>query len=109
VGDDDLCFGVNGDLGIVGLYEAVLAPHDPELWIGEVFLHLGVRRGGAAGRPPLRRGTKIEAKASKHEAMSYGRREERATDLEAEVASWLSAESGGCAGILSAKGGAETS
>jgi hypothetical protein len=36
-------------------------------------------------------GTKIKANASKHKAMSYGRMEERATELEAEVASWLSA------------------
>jgi transposase len=34
-------------------------------------------------------GTKIKANASKHKAMSYGRMEERATELEAEVAGWL--------------------
>ena len=36
-------------------------------------------------------GTKIRANASKHKAMSYGRMAERATELEAEVAGWLSA------------------
>jgi hypothetical protein len=36
-------------------------------------------------------GTKIKANASKHKAMSYGRMEERAAELEAEVAKWLSA------------------
>jgi transposase len=36
-------------------------------------------------------GTKIKANASKHKAMSYGRMEERASQLEAEVAKWLSA------------------
>jgi transposase len=36
-------------------------------------------------------GTKIKANASKHKAMSYGRMEERAMELEAEVAGWLSA------------------
>jgi transposase len=36
-------------------------------------------------------GTKIKANASKHKAMTYGRMEERARQLEAEVASWLSA------------------
>jgi transposase len=34
-------------------------------------------------------GTKIKANASKHKAMSYGRMEARATELEAEVAGWL--------------------
>lgn len=34
-------------------------------------------------------GTKIKANASKHKAMSYGRMEECATELEAEVAGWL--------------------
>ena len=34
-------------------------------------------------------GTKIKANASKHKAMSYGRMEERAAQLEAEVAKWL--------------------
>ena len=34
-------------------------------------------------------GTKIKANASKHKAMSYGRMEERAAELEAEVAGWL--------------------
>ena len=36
-------------------------------------------------------GTKVKANASKHKAMSYGRMEERAAQLEAEVAKWLSA------------------
>ena len=36
-------------------------------------------------------GTKIKANASKHKAMSYERMEGRATELEAEVAKWLSA------------------
>jgi transposase len=35
-------------------------------------------------------GTKIKANASKHKAMSYGRMETRAAELEAEVAEWLS-------------------
>jgi transposase len=34
-------------------------------------------------------GTKLHANASRHKAMSYGRMEERATALEAEVAGWL--------------------
>ena len=34
-------------------------------------------------------GTKIRANASKHKAMSYGRMENRAAALEAEVAKWL--------------------
>jgi transposase len=34
-------------------------------------------------------GTKIKANASKHKAMSYGRMEGRAAELEAEVARWL--------------------
>src|SRR6516162_6369444 len=50
--DDDLRFGVDSDLGIVGLHEAVLALHDPALWIGEVLLGLGVRcRGRRSGFP----------------------------------------------------------
>ncbi len=36
-------------------------------------------------------GSKIKANASKHKAMSYGRMAERAAELEAEVAGWLSA------------------
>src|SRR6516162_2481197 len=35
-------------------------------------------------------GTKIKANASNHKAMSYGRMEDRAAELEAEVAGWLS-------------------
>lgn len=34
-------------------------------------------------------GTKVHANASRHKAMSYGRMDERATALEAEVADWL--------------------
>jgi len=34
-------------------------------------------------------GTKVKANASRHKAMSYGRMEERASALEAEVAGWL--------------------
>jgi transposase len=34
-------------------------------------------------------GTKLHANASRHKAMSYGRMEERASALEAEVAGWL--------------------
>ena len=34
-------------------------------------------------------GTKIKANASKHKAMSYGRMEDRAAELEAEVAKWF--------------------
>src|SRR6202051_1176857 len=36
-------------------------------------------------------GTKIKANASKHKAMSYERMEKRATELEAEVATWFGA------------------
>jgi len=36
-------------------------------------------------------GTKIKANASKHKAMSYERMENRASELEAEVAKWLAA------------------
>lgn len=36
-------------------------------------------------------GSKIRANASKHKAMSYGRMEARASELEAEVAKWLAA------------------
>ena len=36
-------------------------------------------------------GTKIQANASKHKAMSYERMEKRAAEMEAEVAKWLSA------------------
>jgi transposase len=36
-------------------------------------------------------GSKIKANASKHKAMSYGRMEARATQLEAEVSKWLAA------------------
>jgi transposase len=36
-------------------------------------------------------GSKVKANASKHKAMSYGRMEERAAELEAKVAEWLGA------------------
>ena len=36
-------------------------------------------------------GSKVRANASKHKAMSYGRMEARASELEAEVAKWLAA------------------
>ena len=36
-------------------------------------------------------GTKIKASASKHKAMSYERKARRATELDAEVARWMSA------------------
>src|SRR5579885_3106209 len=36
-------------------------------------------------------GTKIKANASRHKAMSYARMEERAAELEAEVARWIGA------------------
>jgi transposase len=36
-------------------------------------------------------GSKIRANASKHKAMSYGRMEARASELEAQVAAWLAA------------------
>ena len=36
-------------------------------------------------------GTKVKANASKHKAMSYERMEKRATELEAEVATWFGA------------------
>jgi hypothetical protein len=39
-------------------------------------------------------GTKIKANASKHKAMNYGRMEDRAGQLEAEVAKWLSPAGG---------------
>jgi hypothetical protein len=35
--------------------------------------------------------TKIKANASKHKAMSYERMEQRAAELEAQVAKWLGA------------------
>src|ERR1700739_3504738 len=41
--------------------------------------------------PPTTRKIKMRIAASKHKAMSYGRMAERATELEAEVAGWLSA------------------
>src|SRR6202142_3930879 len=46
--------------------------------LGELFGHVALD------------GTKIKANASKHKAMSYERMENRASELEAEVAKWLS-------------------
>ena len=43
-------------------------------------------------------GTKIKANASKHKAMSYERMEKRASELEAEVAKWLSSAEAADAG-----------
>jgi len=49
-------------------------------------------------------GTKIKANASKHKAMSYERMEKRATELEAEVATWFgAAEAGGRRGGQAAR------
>src|SRR6516164_6757776 len=45
-------FGVDGDLSVIGLHEAVLALHDPALGIGEVLLGLGVWRWGRRGSFP---------------------------------------------------------
>src|SRR6516165_6247069 len=52
MGDDDLGFGIDGDLSVIGLHEAVLALHDPALGIGEVLLGLGVWRWGRRGSFP---------------------------------------------------------
>jgi hypothetical protein len=52
MGDDDLCFGVDGDLAIIGLYEAVLVLYDPALGLSEILLGLDVWRDrGRRGRP----------------------------------------------------------
>jgi len=52
-------------------------------------LHLCEKAGLAKLGHVALDGTKIKANASKHKAMSYGRMEERAAELEAEVAKWL--------------------
>jgi transposase len=62
--------------------------------LGELFkqvLHLCEKAGLVKLGHVALDGTKIKANASKHKAMSYGRMEERAAELEAEVAKWLSA------------------
>src|SRR5215467_666835 len=61
--------------------------------LAELFLqvlHLCAQAGLAKLGHVAFDGTKIKANASKHKAMSYGRMEDRATELEAEVAKWLS-------------------
>ena len=57
----------------------------------EQVLHLCAKAGLAKLGHVGLDGTKIKANASKHKAMSYGRMEDRAAELEAEVAKWLSA------------------
>jgi transposase len=62
--------------------------------LGELFkqvLHLCEKAGLVKLGHVALDGTKIKANASKHKAMSYGRMEDRAAELEAEVAKWLSA------------------
>jgi transposase len=62
--------------------------------LGELFgqiLHLCEKAGLVKLGHVALDGTKIKANASKHKAMSYGRMEDRAAELEAEVAGWLSA------------------
>src|SRR5260221_4997683 len=61
--------------------------------LGELFkqvLHLCEKAGLVKLGHVALDGTKIKANASKHKAMSYGRMEDRAAELEAEVAKWLS-------------------
>src|SRR5258705_874020 len=61
--------------------------------LGELFkqvLHLCEKAGLVKLGHVALDGTKIKANASKHKAMSYARMEDRATELEAEVAKWLS-------------------
>jgi hypothetical protein len=75
--DDDLRFGVDGNLGIVGLHEAVLALHDPALGIGEVLLGLGIRRrGGQSGFPAALApalGFPLRLRSGPLYALSFGR------------------------------------
>jgi transposase len=62
--------------------------------LGELFkqvLHLCEKAGLVKLGHVALDGTKIKANASKHKAMSYARMEDRAAELEAEVAKWLSA------------------
>src|SRR6516162_333363 len=61
--------------------------------LGDLFkqvLHLCEKAGLVKLGHVALDGTKIKANASKHKAMSYGRMEDRAAELEAEVAGWLS-------------------
>jgi len=61
--------------------------------LGELFkqvLHLCEKAGLVKLGHVALDGTKIKANASKHKAMSYARMEDRATELETEVAKWLS-------------------
>jgi transposase len=61
--------------------------------LGELFkqvLHLCEKAGLVKLGHVALDGTKIKANASKHKAMSYARMEDRAAELEAEVAKWLS-------------------
>src|SRR6202030_3804905 len=61
--------------------------------LGELFgqiLHLCKKAGLVKLGHVALDGTKIKANASKHKAMSYARMEDRAAELEAEVAQWLS-------------------
>jgi transposase len=61
--------------------------------LGELFkqvLHLCEKAGLVKLGHVALDGTKIKANASKHKAMSYARMEDRAAELEAEVAQWLS-------------------
>jgi Transposase domain (DUF772)/Transposase DDE domain len=60
--------------------------------LSELFLqvvHLCAKAGLAKLGHVGLDGTKINANASKHKAMSYGRMEDRAAELEGEVARWL--------------------
>jgi len=61
--------------------------------LGELFkqvLHLCEKAGLVKLGHVALDGTKIKANASKHKAMSYARMADRAAELEAEVARWLS-------------------
>jgi transposase len=61
--------------------------------LGELFkqvLHLCEKAGLVKLGHVALDGTKIKANASKHKAMSYGRMEDRAAELAAEVGKWLS-------------------
>src|SRR5258707_2404787 len=60
--------------------------------LGQLFkqiLHLCEKAGLVKLGHVALDGTKIKANASKHKAMSYARMEDRAAELEAEVAKWL--------------------
>src|SRR5216684_3074621 len=61
--------------------------------LGQLFkqvLHLCEKAGLVELGHVALDGTKIKANASKHKAMSYARMEDRAAELETEVAKWLS-------------------